>query len=49
MNECIERDKLRTFAVGEDVIRRMANYKKVEFENTIDSNNDESFQKFMAI
>jgi 2,3-cyclic nucleotide 3-phosphodiesterase len=49
MNECIERDKLRTFAVGEDVIRRMANYKKVEFENTIDSNNDESFQKFIAI
>lgn len=49
MNECIERDKLRTFAVGEDVIRRMANYKKVEFKNTIDSNDDESFQKFMAI
>ena len=49
VDECIERDKIRTFAVGEDVIRRMASHKKVEFENTIDSNDDESFQKFMAI
>ena len=47
MNECIERDKIRTFAVGENVIRKMASYKKVEFENTIDSNDKQSFNKFL--
>lgn len=44
---CIERDKLRTFAVGESVIRKMASYKKVEFENTIDANDKQSFNKFL--
>ena len=47
MNECIERDKIRSFAVGENVIRKMVSYKKVEFENTIDSNDKQSFNKFL--
>ena len=47
VEDCIERDKNRTFVVGENVIRRMANYKKVDFENTISFDDTNGLNKFL--
>lgn len=50
IDECISRDKNRKFYVGESVIRRMANYTNVSFENVtvFDHSDYISFKKWMV-